>query len=186
MKYWLSVWSCEQLKFSLSLMSTVSATSLWKWLSVFHHLIYSGFILCVCAEDSAHKVPWSFVVCGSSQLFPPARPSVELCCKFFSSSLYLFKPSDPVCVCSREYIQSTCGASPIHTDRGRSGWVSERLCGKSLSWPLNPHRRQTDGRTDRDLASVPPTYSSISFKCVFLWVHHQRDCNHVALFTRLE
>lgn len=75
--------------------------------------------------------------------------SIELCCKFFSGSLYLFKPSDPVCVCIREYIQSTCGASPIHTDRGRSGWASERLCGKSLSWLLNPPiDRQTDRQTE--------------------------------------
>lgn len=96
--------------------------------------------MCVCEEDSKQKESRLNNHLG---LF---HPSVELCCKFFSSSLYLFKPSDPVCVCSREYIQSACGASPIHTDRGRSGWASERLCGKSLSWPLNP---QTDRHRDR-------------------------------------
>lgn len=54
-----------------------------------------------------------------------------------------------VCTCSNrlilsvcEYIQSTWGASPIQTDRGRSGWASERLCGKSLSRPVT----HTDGQ----------------------------------------
>lgn len=108
------------------------------------------------------------------------QPSAELCCKFFSSSLYLFKLSDPVCVCSREYIQSTCGASPIHTDRGRSGWASERLCGKSLSWPLTPPTdRQTDReRHGRGTGSSPPDY--VKLKCAFLWDHHQRDWNILA------
>lgn len=56
--------------------------------------------------------------------------------------------SAAVCTCSNrlilsvcEYIQSTWGASPIQTDRGRSGWASERLCGKSLSRPVT----HTDG-----------------------------------------
>lgn len=108
-------------------------------------------------------------------------------------SFYLFKPSDPVCVCSREYIQSTCGASPIQTDRGRSGWASERLCGKSLSRSLKPPQTQKHGR---GTGSSSPIYVKIFSNQMwwnvrlflffpFMCHHHRRNWNLLAevLFT---
>lgn len=194
---WLSVWGCKEqnlfkkiICFFLSascrsLMSTITTSSLsgsegdFSCFSLLKLGANLPVIILWCTWDPVprghltKRVPSSFFfflcVCGQEQSW---RTQLVSCLNadFTRPSSSASKASDPVCVCSRGYIQSTCGASPIHTDRGRSGWASERLCGKSLSWPLTPptttDRRRHGGGSDSSPPICDKIFSNQLFVCV--------------------
>lgn len=116
-----------------------------------------------CGSEQSFRTLNSYQVWGDAGCGSP--PLVRQVCSWVSACL------NPLILSV-----NTFRASPIHTDRGRSGWASERLCGKSLSRPLNPPHTHTHGGGPGSSSPIDVKIFSnqihVRFFCFFfLWVH---------------